>query len=76
MGEIVMAEKVEDFQRVRVSLSQAEINALLIQPAKDAGFIDFDPTRVLTQSLRGGDFEITFERTTDPRQDVSTRPNR
>lgn len=57
-----MATKTEDSRRVRVKLNQAELNNLLVTPAKNAGFIDFDPTRILTTPLDGGDFEITFER--------------
>lgn len=57
-----MATKTEDSRRVRLKLTQAELNRLLIQPAKDAGFIDFDPTRIMTVE-DGSGFEITFERT-------------
>lgn len=57
-----MATKTEDSRRVRVRLNQAELNALLVTPAKNAGFIDFDPTRINTKELSGGGFEITFER--------------
>lgn len=58
-----MAKKTEDSRRVRVALSQAELNNILVQPAKDAGFIDFDPTRITTRQVEAGQFEITFERT-------------
>jgi len=57
-----MARKTEDSKRVRVEVTQAEMNTLLIQPARQAGFIDFDPTRINTKQLQGGGFEITFER--------------
>lgn len=57
-----MAQKTEDSRRVRVRLNQVELNTILVQPAKDAGFIDFDPTRINTRALDGGGFEITFER--------------
>lgn len=57
-----MATVTEDSRRVRVRINQNELNTLLIQPAKDAGFIDFDPTRINTRPLDGGGFEITFER--------------
>lgn len=60
-----MAQKTEDSRRVRVEVTQAEMNTLLIQPARNAGFIDFDPTRILTKQLQGGGFEITFERMED-----------
>lgn len=60
-----MAQKTEDSRRVRVEVTQAEMNAILIQPAKDRGFIDFDPTRIATKPLQGGGFEITFERVED-----------
>ena len=56
-----MATKTEDSRRVRIRLNQAELNALLVTPAKNAGFIDFDPTRIVTKEVQGG-FEITFER--------------
>ena len=57
-----MAKVTENSRRVRVQINQAQLNALLVQPAKDAGFIDFDPTRISTKPLEGGDFEISFER--------------
>ena len=57
-----MAEKIEDMQRVRVSITQQELNTLLVEPAKQRGFIDFNPTRIHTRPLRDGNFEITFER--------------
>ncbi len=57
-----MATKTEDSRRVRVQLNQQELNNLLVTPAKNAGFIDFDPTRILTKAVDGGNFEITFER--------------
>ena len=60
-----MAKKTEDMQRVKVVLNQQEINNLLVQPAKQQGFIDFDPTRIHTRSLDGGNFEVTFERVDD-----------
>lgn len=61
-----MATVTEDFQRVRVRINQAELNALLVQPARQQGFIDFDPNRINTRSLENGDFEITFERVDTP----------
>lgn len=57
-----MAEIKQSARRVVVSLTQAELNTLLIQPAKDRQFIDFDPTRISTKQVNGGDFEITYER--------------
>lgn len=57
-----MATKTEDSRRVRVKLNQQELNNLLVTPAKNAGFIDFDPTRIVTRPADGGGFEITFER--------------
>jgi len=58
-----MAQVTQSQRRVTVQLSNAELNVLLIQPAKDRGFIDFDPTRVQVRQERDG-FEITFERVT------------
>ena len=60
MGETLMAEKVQDQRRVIVKLSKAELNQILIQPAKDAGFIDFDPTRIKVDE-DGAGYMITFE---------------
>lgn len=56
-----MATIIEDGRRVRVQVSNAELNTLLIQPAKNQGFIDFDPTRVAVKQNESG-FEIVFER--------------
>lgn len=56
-----MATVIENGRRVRVQVSDAELNALLIQPAKDQGFIDFNPTRVAVKQNESG-FEIVFER--------------
>lgn len=56
-----MATVTEDSRRVRVQLNQSELNNLLVTPAKNAGFIDFDPTRIVTKQ-NGEGFEITFER--------------
>lgn len=61
-----MAQVTEDFQRVRVQINQQELNALLVTPARQQGFIDFDPTRINTKALDGGDFEIIFERIETP----------
>jgi len=57
-----MATVKQSAQRVVVSLTQTELNTLLVQPAKDRGFITFDPTRISTKQVNGGDFEITYER--------------
>ena len=57
-----MARIKQDARRVVVAITAAELNALLIQPAKQAGFIDFDPTRVKVDQVQGGGFEITFEK--------------
>lgn len=56
-----MASVKQDSRRVIVALSATELNDILVQPAKDAGFIDFDPTRILTKEVGTG-FEIVFER--------------
>lgn len=58
-----MAQVIEDTKRVSVSLTQGELNALLVTPAKERGFIDFNPTRISTKPDGGGNFVITFERT-------------
>ena len=57
-----MATKLDDKQTVRVRVSQTELTNLLIQPAKDLGFIDFDPTRVGIDKEDTGNFVIVFER--------------
>lgn len=57
-----MATVKQDARRVVVAVSNAELNALLIAPAKQAGFINFDPTRVKVDQVQGQGFEITFER--------------
>lgn len=57
-----MATIKQNARRVVVLITAAELNALLIQPAKQAGFINFDPTRVKVDAVRGEGFEITFER--------------
>lgn len=57
-----MARKIEDKQTVRVSLSQPELSKILIEPAKDAGLIDFDPTRVFIDQQKDGSFIVVFER--------------
>lgn len=56
-----MAIKMEDARRVRVKLTQQEMNTLLIGPATEREYIDFRPSRILTRQLDGGDFEVTFE---------------
>lgn len=62
-----MATMTENSRRVRVQVTQAEMNTLLIQPAKERGFIDFNPTRIATKQLQSGGFEITFEQVEDVR---------
>lgn len=57
-----MATIKQDLRQVVVSISAAELNALLIQPARDAGFIDFEPTRVKVDAVQGAGFEVTFTR--------------
>ena len=58
-----MATKLEDKKSVRVQVSILELTNLLIQPAKDLGFIDFDPTRVGIKQNNDG-YVIEFERVT------------
>ena len=59
-----MATVTSTRETVNVSINLAELTALLIQPAKDAGFIDFDPTRVDIKKEPSGDYIITFEKVT------------
>ena len=56
-----MADIVERVQRVVVEVGQQELNSLLIEPATDAGYINFVPTRIHTRALPNGKFSITFE---------------
>ena len=62
MGETIMAAVKQDARRVVVELTQVELNAVLVQPAKDRGFIDFDPTRISTRQVNNDTFEIVYER--------------
>ena len=62
-----MSRVIEDSERVKVELTQAELNTLLIGPATEAGFIDFVPTRIATAYTKNGVWEITFERVEDGR---------
>lgn len=57
-----MAEKIEDRQRVTVKVSKAELSELMVEPAKQRGFIDFDPTRINIKQQNNGAFVIEFER--------------
>lgn len=59
-----MARVVSSKETVQVEVSTAELRTLLIQPAKDQGFIDFDPTRVAIEEDQAapGNHIITFER--------------
>ena len=57
-----MATKTEDKRRVTVQVSQLELSNLIVQPAKDSGFIDFDPTRIGIDQQGDGNFVIVFER--------------
>jgi len=57
-----MATIKQDARRVIVAVSDAELNALLVRPAKDANFIDFNPTRIKVDQVQGTGFEITFEK--------------
>ena len=49
---------------VTVELTQAELNQLLVDRAKAAGMIDFDPTRIQVQEADAGtgNHDIIFER--------------
>lgn len=66
----MVAEIVENLQRVVVEVGQVELNRLLIKPATDAGYIDFVPTRVHTRAMPNGKFAISFERV-EPDEDNS-----
>lgn len=57
-----MAQVTQSARRVVVQITQAELNTILIQPAKDRGFIDFDPTRITTKQTAPDTFEIIYER--------------
>ncbi|KKL18772.1 hypothetical protein LCGC14_2472180 [marine sediment metagenome] len=61
-----MANTTQDIRRVKVQVSMAELQTLLIAKAQEAGFIDFTPDRI--QLYQNGDdgagndvYEILFE---------------
>ena len=59
-----MATTTKDIRTVRVSVTVAELNTLLSNPAKAAGLIDFDPDRVQVVETDpvAGTYEIIFEK--------------
>lgn len=61
-----MATQVSDQRIVTVEVSQAELSTLLVDRAKQAGYIDFDPTRINVQEVdpAAGSFHIIFEKVT------------
>jgi hypothetical protein len=60
-----MATTTSDKRIVRVTVTEAEMSALIGQKAKDAGLIDFDPDRIeVFHQGQGAGYEVTFELTT------------
>lgn len=58
-----MAQVLEDKKTVTVRVTHAELSNLLVQPAKDLGFIDFDPSRINISEVNGGSaYNILFEK--------------
>lgn len=59
-----MATRLRFQQIVTVEVSQAELNTLLVEKAKTAGMIDFDPTNisVVSSDPETGAYHIIFER--------------
>lgn len=62
LRDFKMAQIIRDQESTVVFVSTQELNDILIQPAKDLGFIDYDPTRVSIKEAPPDGFEITFER--------------
>lgn len=63
-----MATTIREQQITTVEVSQAELNTLLVDKAKQAGFIDFDPTNVsvVSSDPATGSYHIIFERSVTP----------
>lgn len=59
-----MATQISNQRIVTIEVSQAELASLLVDKAKTAGYIDFDPTRinVVEADAALGTFHIIFER--------------
>ena len=59
-----MATTVSDQRIVTVEVNQAELDNLIVERAKAAGFIDFDPTRVTIAESdpAAGTHNVIFER--------------
>jgi len=59
MPQVIRSQRI-----VTVELTQAELNQLLVDRAKAAGMIDFDPTRIQVQEAdaSAGSHLIIFER--------------
>jgi len=59
-----MATKLSQQTIVIVEISQAELAALIVDKAKAAGYIDFDPTRISIQETDAvtGTNNVIFER--------------
>lgn len=58
-----MATKLNDQRIVTVEVSQVELNQLLVERAKAAGMIDFDPTKIQVHESDAalGTYHIIFE---------------